>query len=252
MNNFPQREGLPSSNPPVRVLIAEDSAMGCQLLQDGLKRARLGLWRTYCATSTQQVLELCLQHTVDVAVISEDLQDEESNGLKIIELLRRTHPGIRCVLLVRKLRRELTIAAFRNGAKGVFCRTEPIKLLARCVLAVRHGQIWVNSEQLQVILQAFVETKPMRAMNAKGASLLTSREDQVAALVSEGLTNREIAMRLRLSEHTVGNYLFKIYDKLGISSRVELVLYVCGWKQQDLTNAEATVERTPSSPQLSI
>jgi two-component system, NarL family, nitrate/nitrite response regulator NarL len=251
MTTLSQQELPASHNSPLRVLIAEDSAMGCQLLQDGLKRARLGQWKIYCATSTEQVLEQCRQHAVEIALISEDLQYGAAEGLKIIDVLRRTHPGIRCVLLVRKLRRELTLDAFRNGAKGVFCRTEPIKMLAKCILAVRKGQIWVDSEQLELILQALVESKPMRAMNFKGAPLLTKREDQVAAMVSEGLTNREVALRLGLSEHTVSNYLFKIYDKLGISSRVEFVLYVCGWKQQGLANADPILSRTTNNAQLS-
>lgn len=250
MNTLLQREGPPQSA-PLRVLIVEDNTMGSQLLQDGLKRVRLGLWKIYCATSSQQVRELCLQHSIDVALISEDLQEGESDGLKIIDFLRRSHPGVRCVLLVRKLRREVTLEAFRNGAKGVFCRTEPIKVLAKCILAVRNGQIWVDSGQLQVLLEALVETRPMRVMNFKGASLLTRREDQVAALVSEGLTNREVAARLGLSEHTVSNYLFKIYEKLGISSRVEFVLYVCGWKQQGLAHPDPMASGTINNTQLS-
>jgi len=252
MNTLSPREGPTSHQGTlIRVLIVEDSAMGGQLLQDGLKRARLGLWKIYCATSSQQVMELCLQHSIDVALISEDFQDGGSDGLKTIDFLRRTHCSVRCVLLVRKLRREVTLEAFRNGAKGVFCRTEPIKVLAKCILAVRNGQIWVDSGQLQMLLEALVETRPTRAMNFKGASLLTRREDQVATLVSEGLTNREVAARLGLSEHTVSNYLFKIYEKLGISSRVEFVLYVCGWKQQGLANADPMPSRTTDNAQLS-
>ena len=62
-------------------------------------------------------------------------------------------------------------------------------------------------------------------LNAAGASLLTPREEQVVALVAEGLTNRQIAEELNLSEHTIKKYLFRIFEKLGISTRVELVLY---------------------------
>ncbi len=226
--------------------------MGCQLLKDGLKRTRIGLGEIHSAVSSPQVVELCVQHPIDVALISEDLQDGASKGLETIELLRRTYPTVRCVLLVRKMRRELTLEAFRNGAKGVFCRKEAIKLLGKCILAVHRGQVWIDSEQLEVILQALVESKPVKVINLKGASLLTKREDQVAALVAEGLTNREIAKRLGLSEHTVGNYLFKMYDKLGLSSRIEFVLYIFGRRQQNQPNLPPASDRVTDNKQLSI
>jgi len=65
----------------------------------------------------------------------------------------------------------------------------------------------------------------LRVVNSLGAKLLTPREEQVVALVADGLSNRQIAHELQLSEHTVKKYLFRIFEKLGISSRVELVLY---------------------------
>ena len=65
----------------------------------------------------------------------------------------------------------------------------------------------------------------LRVVNAHGDNLLTPREEQVVALVAEGLANREIAQELALSEHTVKKYMFRIFDKLGIGTRVELVLY---------------------------
>jgi two-component system, NarL family, nitrate/nitrite response regulator NarL len=221
---------------PIRVLIAEDTPMGCQLLKDTLKRSRLGLGDIHCAVTSSQVVDLAAGHTVDVALISEDLQDGAYKGLHAVELLRATRPNTRSVVLVRRIGRELTLDAFRNGAKGVFCRKEPIEALGKCIRAVHKGQVWVDSEQLEVILQALVEAKPMRVTNLQGACLLTKREDEVAALVAEGLTNREVARRLGLSEHTVSNYLFKIYEKLGLSSRVEFVLYIFGRRQQNHAN----------------
>jgi DNA-binding NarL/FixJ family response regulator len=74
-------------------------------------------------------------------------------------------------------------------------------------------------------MDLIAEVPSLRVLNALGRALLTPREEQVVALVAEGLSNRETARELNLSEHTVKKYLFRIFDKLGISSRVELVLY---------------------------
>ena len=69
-------------------------------------------------------------------------------------------------------------------------------------------------------------------VNPHGQTLLTKREDDGVNLVVDGLSNREVAQKLGLTEHTVSNYLFRIYEKLGISTRVELVLYALRQKQQ--------------------
>jgi DNA-binding NarL/FixJ family response regulator len=82
-----------------------------------------------------------------------------------------------------------------------------------------------NSEQLQYLIEVVTQVPSLRVVNARGLKLLTPREEQVVALVADGLSNREVAHELSLSEHTVKKYLFRIFDKLGISSRVELVLY---------------------------
>jgi DNA-binding CsgD family transcriptional regulator len=79
----------------------------------------------------------------------------------------------------------------------------------------------------------------MRVVNADGLRLLTKREEDVVRLLAEGLQNREIAHELNLSEHTVKNYLFHIFDKLGVSSRVELILYaVSSSKRMQITDVE--------------
>jgi DNA-binding NarL/FixJ family response regulator len=236
----------------IRVLIAEDTPMGCQLLKDGLKRSRLGLGEIYCAGTLNQISALSSLHSIDVALISEDLQDGAHKGLEAVELLRKDHPLIRSVVMVRKIRREVTLEAFRSGAKGVFCRMEPIETLGKCILAVHKRQVWADSEQLEVILQALVDVKPMRVTNLLGTCLLTRREEQVATLVADGLTNREVANKLGLSEHTVSNYLFKIYEKLGISSRVEFVLYILGRRQQNQGNVALAAGQTSESRRLGL
>ena len=119
-----------------------------------------------------------------------------------------------------------SVNAFRSGVKGLFCFSEyPFRLLCKCIQSVHRGQVWANSEQLQYLIEGITQVPSLRMVNAMGIKLLTPREEQVVALVAEGLSNREVAHELSLSEHTIKKYLFRIFDKLGISSRVELVLY---------------------------
>ena len=100
-----------------------------------------------------------------------------------------------------------------------------LRLLCKCLLRVAAGQIWASTEQLNYIMDLISEVPSLRVLNSRGSRLLTPREEQVVALVAEGLGNREIARELNLSEHTIKKYLFRIFEKLGISTRVELVLY---------------------------
>jgi DNA-binding NarL/FixJ family response regulator len=93
------------------------------------------------------------------------------------------------------------------------------------VQRVHAGQVWANSAQLTQVLDNFASQPVMRLVDPDGLRLLTKREEDVVQLIQQGLTNREIARELRLSEHTVRNNLFRIFDKLGVSTRVELALY---------------------------
>ncbi len=122
--------------------------------------------------------------------------------------------------------RELVVGAFRVGARGIFSISDSnLRLLCKCILRVAAGQIWASTEQLNYLMDLISEVPSLRVMNSIGNRILTPREEQVVALVAEGLGNRQIARELNLSEHTIKKYLFRIFEKLGISSRVELVLY---------------------------
>jgi DNA-binding NarL/FixJ family response regulator len=98
-------------------------------------------------------------------------------------------------------------------------------MLCKCIHCVSQGEVWINSQQMNYAVEALSEVHTLRVFNAHGGSLLTPREEQVVALVADGLTNRGVAAELGLSEHTIKKYLLRIFDKVGISSRVELVLY---------------------------
>jgi DNA-binding NarL/FixJ family response regulator len=129
------------------------------------------------------------------------------------------------IMLIDSSERDIVIEAFRRGAHGVISRDELFETLCDCVRAVHRGQIWVRDKELHFLVDAVVESAPSQNLNTKGAALLTKQEKGVVRLVAEGLKNRDIARQLNLSENTVRNYMFRIFDKLGTSNRVELALY---------------------------
>jgi DNA-binding CsgD family transcriptional regulator len=126
-------------------------------------------------------------------------------------------------MLLDSSKPESILEAFRAGARGVLSRQDSIETLSKCVRKVHQGQIWANSQQMGLVVEALATSHNPGPVNAQSIEQLSKREMEVVSCVAQGQTNREIAKSLGLSEHTVKNYLFRVYDKLGVSSRVELL-----------------------------
>lgn len=212
-------------SPTVTVLISDASPMNCQLMAGALRNSSQHFDVVACATNSSEIVRAASQFEPDVAVISVSLNDGPLAGLTALRELRGSSPNVSSVMLLEECQPDLVVDSFRGGARGIFCRTASFELLCKCIERVHQRQIWASSGELQILLDAFANAVPLRAINHKGEPLLSRREEQVVNLVCQGLTNRAIALQLSLSEHTVKNYLFRIFDRLGLSSRVELVLY---------------------------
>jgi two-component system nitrate/nitrite response regulator NarL len=216
------QELLPQS---IRVAVADATRMNSQLIVGALKRSHSNFEvRALSSNSSVAVHEL-QDYRPDVAVISAQLEDGPLTGFKILHQLRASDSKTPAVMLLDSTDRELVVDAFRAGARGVFCRDYSFKALPKCIRRVHEGQVWVSNVELEFLLELVVSMRPMKARNSGGMALLTPREKDVVRLAAEGMRNQEIAAKLKVSEHTVRNYMFRIFDKLGISSRVELVLY---------------------------
>jgi DNA-binding NarL/FixJ family response regulator len=207
----------------IRVLVGDGSRIGTQLLADGLKRDHV-LSITPAYGPSGDLLSEAIQHGYDILLISASLEGDPRRGLQIVRQLRTIRAETRAVVLLDTRERAEVIEAFRAGARGVFCRSDSMKSLFKCIRCVHSGQVWGSSTELSFVLEALAESPPARAMQ-RGIAELTKREQEVVDAVAEGMSNREIAARLRLSEHTVKNYLFRIFEKLGVSNRVEVAFY---------------------------
>jgi len=206
----------------IRVLVADSSRIHTHLLADALKRDLLFEVLPFDGTS-RSLLASFAEPDADVLVISVNLDDQPLRGLEVLSELRAINSKVRAVVLMDSLRDEVILKAFRAGARGIFCKSQPVEVLSKCVHCVYQGQIWADSREMSVAVEALANAPTVRAVNARGLSLLSKRELQVVNCLAEGLSNREIAKRLELSQHTVKNHLFRVFDKLGVSSRIELL-----------------------------
>lgn len=215
----------PAASTGIRVLVADSNRMQSQLLTSALRRR--GEFRiATCSMDWAGILQAITLVLPKVALLSLQPSLSRAEGMSTLRRFHLSHPDVIKILLVESSDRELVVGGFRSGARGVFCITEAsLRSLCKCINRVSNGQVWANSEQLNHLLDLISEVPSLRVFNSQGDQLLTPREEQVVALVAEGLGNRDIARELNLSEHTIKKYLFRIFDKLGTSTRVELVLY---------------------------
>jgi len=206
-----------------RILVADSTDLGCQLFRRQLEQYSFQVVAQ--ARDVAKALQECRQKRPDVALVAARLADGPLSGLHLLRALRAEGSAVLPVMLLDAPDRDLTITSFRCGARGIFRRSDSIELLAKCLHAVRLGQVWADSQELQYLLDAFSVALPASAGMVDDTRELTPREGEIARLVAEGLSNRQISAQLNLSEHTIKNCLHRVYEKVGVSNRVELALY---------------------------
>lgn len=209
---------------PISVLIVTRDNMTGELLKNAFARGRKDFAVQTLTGSSQKVIGQLRAHKPQVALITEELQDGQEAGAKVLQKLR-DFQDTSAIMLLHDSKPECVVNAFRDGARGIFYRNHSLKALSKCIQTVHRGQIWASNEDLEHVMNALGHTKPLRLHNADGKPLFTRREEDVVRLVVDGLKNREIAQRLRVKEHSIRNYLHRIFEKLGVSTRVELILY---------------------------
>jgi DNA-binding NarL/FixJ family response regulator len=215
-------------NIPTRIVIADSSQTSCDELGRALSRFP-DLRLSGYAITTPELLKLASEHHANVAIVRETLNEGPRSGLTAVQKLARYHPTTRSLLLAEHLDRDDVVTAFQSGARGIMAYPPAgFELLAKAILQIDNGQIWANSMQLQYLVETLSQIKRSPIVTADAEALLSKREQEVLMLLAEGFSNKEIAASLHVSEHTVKNHLFRMFDKLGVSSRMEAVLAAFG------------------------
>jgi len=141
----------------------------------------------------------------------------------VVELLRQ-HSKLRIVVVTPGSDEELTLELFRRGAHGIVSREVEPELLVDCIRKVVVGETWLDSKGIRWVLEAY-RNQNNRAPGSRPKVQLTPKETLIVSCVTQGMKNKEIALRVGTTEQVVKNYLRKVYDKLGVADRLELALY---------------------------
>jgi DNA-binding NarL/FixJ family response regulator len=205
----------------IRVLVADNSSVHTQLLAGALGHEP-SFEITAFDSDSRGLASATANLETDVLVVSTSLDGHPARGLEVLRYVRVASPNVRTVVLMESLTDEDILSAFRAGARGLFGKSQPVQLLSKCVRSVHEGQIWADKREISIALDSLL-SGPTGSLKVGGMSLLSKRELEVVHCLAEGLTNREIAKRLKLSQHTVKNHLFRVFDKLGVSNRIELL-----------------------------
>jgi len=211
-----------AGNFKTRVVVADSSRIHTNLLAEALK-CDSEFEVIPFDTESRQLLPAVIAVDANVLVVSANLDEQPSGGFDVVAELRTAGPNVRSVVLLDSLNDEMVLHAFRAGARGIFGKSQPVEELRKCIRCIHQGQIWANTREMSLAVEALANAPTVRTVNARGLSLLSKRELEVVRLLAQGLSNREIAQRLELSQHTVKNHLFRIFEKLGVSSRIELL-----------------------------
>jgi len=222
---FPEVVFMSAVGQSITVVLADATRMECQLLIDAIQRGNH--FRVVgSATTREAVLSIVSKIQPEIAVISSRLQDGAFAGLLVLLELRTLPTRPRVIMLLDVDQPKLVVESLLNGASGIFCRTEAAAELRKCIKCVHKGQIWANNTHLEHVVRELMQTPVPGPAKTAVIKALSKREEEIARLVASGLSNHEVAQQLSLSHHTVKNYLFRVFEKLSISTRIELVLYV--------------------------
>jgi two-component system, NarL family, response regulator DegU len=210
-------------DPKIRVLVADSAAMSCHLLVDALRRCKD--YQAIAATMPRKAFQLLQRERFDVVLVGIAGAENPAIDTSFIRQVQDLDPKLKVVALVETRQRGLVVEALRSGARGVFCRSDSFEMLCKCIRCVQLGQVWATSLELEFVIDALVEHGRTRTLRTNGSRRLSRREEEITRLVAEGYSNRQISERLHLSEHTIKNNLFRVFEKLGVSTRVGLTLY---------------------------
>jgi DNA-binding NarL/FixJ family response regulator len=223
----PSGVGIPSGS-KIRIVVADDHP----IFRDGLCKL-LALEEDFevvaQAQDGRQVLDVLQQYSPDILLL--DLKMPGLDGLATLQRLQAVKNKTRVIVLTASDDKNEFVQAMKLGTSGIVLKQTATELLIKSIRKVHAGEIWLDSHTTAAVIRQFVANDdtppppPQSATRERERSPLSQREREIVALVAQGFKNKEMAEKMFISEQTVKNHLHNIFDKLGVSDRLELALY---------------------------
>jgi DNA-binding NarL/FixJ family response regulator len=246
--------GNPVSVEPGEVYQSEDGKETIRvILADTQAIFRAGLRKIFAleddirvvaqAESLDQTVTAIQKFSADIVIFEAALAPNPADAVS--DLLRQ-NASCRLVVVLQEPDQEMTLDLFRRGAHSIVSREVEPELLVECLRAVAQGEPWLESRSVAWVMQAY-RTQGARPAGSRPKVSLTPKESLIVSCVTQGMKNKEIAVRVGTTEQVVKNYLRKVYDKLGVADRLELALYCLNHRV--LENNAALRSAAPASAQ---
>lgn len=220
IDSHPGHANSKSARPPIHVILADSQAI-----------YRVGMSKIFAAEGdlhiAAQVDKLEDLHSLPES-LSADVLVLEGNLLAgttdaIPEIVTRL-PDIKIIVQTSSTDENHTVEMYRRGVRGIIPRSISPELLVRCVRKIAAGETWIDNKSVNWVIEAY-RSQAVALTDPKLQPRLSAKELNIIALITQGKRNKEIAFQIGTTEQVVKNYLRKIYEKLGVSDRLELALY---------------------------
>lgn len=219
-------EGKEKKKATVRIVIADDHP----IVRDGLKKLLLledDFEVIGEAGDGREVLDKVQELDPDVLLL--DLRMPNLDGLSALQALQQTNKRTRVIVLTASEDKNEFVQAMKLGCSGIVLKQTAPDLIVKSIRKVNAGEIWLDSHTTAAVMRQFQTGTEGNNSGPGGKgrerSPLSAREREIVALVAQGYKNKEMAEKMFISEQTVKNHLHNIFDKLGVSDRLELALY---------------------------
>jgi DNA-binding NarL/FixJ family response regulator len=220
-----ESNALESVRPMIRVVLADDHP----IVRDGLRKLLTledDIQVVGEASDGREVVNVVQETQPDVVIL--DLRMPHMDGLAALQALQGLERKSRVIVLTASEDKNEFVQAMKLGCSGIVLKQTAPELIVKSIRKVHAGEIWLDSHTTAAVMRQFAS--PGDVMNGnptKGRerSPLSQREREIVGLVAQGYKNREMAEKMFISEQTVKNHLHNIFDKLGVSDRLELALY---------------------------
>ena len=197
------------------------------------------------AETFDQALSAANKFSAEILIFEAALAERPADAVQ--DLLKQAQ-GLRVIAVTETPDQELTLELFRRGALSIVSREIDSELFVECLRKVANGEPWLDSQATQWVLEAY-RTQALRPQASRTKLQLTPKESLIVGCVTQGMKNKEIAVRVGTTEQVVKNYLRKVYDKLGVADRLELALYCLNNRVLPESKVEASQPQSAASGQ---